>query len=222
MCPPSKATMYSEHHSSWFSAVHSEAGGHRDVHPGPSVSDILRVCKTGSSQCVPISWCALAGQWAANLLAGTKHLKKPFAQRAAGKNPARSPLEQNVPQAPGCQIQPAGLAEILMTTKKAGVPAMHRGFVARYAIVQDGGFWWYLQREVEPTRREGPPPTTDLSTRRLTAFASQLIILWFQTIQEGCRCLQEEREGGGGLAGRCRGGFSAGVTCWKPLSHAHY
>lgn len=43
-------------------------------------------------------------------------------------------------------------------------------------------------------KAQGPPPPADLCT---PSFAAQFMILWFETIQEGCRCLQEEREGGG-------------------------
>lgn len=122
------------------------------------------------------------------------------------KNPESSCLEQKdpMPQALGLATRTVGEAAWVVMAKKGWrrLGARPRATIsARLCNRQDGGFRWYLQQEVEPKRCEGPPPTADLSTRRLTALASQFIILRFETIQEGCRCLQEEREGGGGVEG---------------------
>lgn len=139
--------------------------------------------------------------------------KKLFAKITAGENPARSSQKQKgpMPQALGCWVQPLGLRERQRETrcpKKAGKDqglsqaplsrGLHPSTLAPVMQAQDRGFRWYLQGEVEPPKHGGPPPPADLSTRRSTAFAAQFIILRFETIQEGCRCLQEERERGGG------------------------
>lgn len=63
---------------------------------------------------------------------------------------------------------------------------------------------------------QGPPPPADLCT---PSSAAQLIILRFETIQEGCRCLQEEEEEEEEGEGREAGSRTTALL--RALTHTH-